>query len=1134
MAKAESTSARIAGRLWMALLVIGTLTGTIAFGQAVSQISGTTRDMSGAVVPSVEVSVTQTDTGQKRTVMTDAEGSFVFPNLPIGPYRLEATKSGFKTFVQTGIELQVATSPVIPVLLGVGEVSQSVEVAANATSVDTQKLGVGTVVDNQRVLDLPLNGRNAADLVNMSPAVVQTGTSPVWSMKTGVYVSVAGGQPYGVYYSLDGAPHVNLYDATGLPVPFPDALQEFKVETSTQNASAGVHSGGAVTSVTKSGSNAFHGDAFEFLRNGAMNARNFFSATVDTLKRNQFGGTVGGPIKKDKIFFFGGFQGTELRSTPVNNTLFVPSVAMLQGDFTAFASAACQGSAKTLGAPFGTGGYATNTINPALFNAAAVKIAKYLPTTTDPCGRVLAGNPQSEYDWQLPIRVDYQLSDKQSIFVRYLATKQNVVIPYNLTNGNVLSTANVGTGINAVNGNGADDLAQSLNIGDTYVMSATMVNSFRLSGNRVTENRPGAKFFGPSNVGINAYDYLPQYFVMSVTGGPVIGCATCADLDMHSTYWTANDDVNLVKGSHQLAFGFSHTESLLNNHFNVRSPGNYNFTGLAPSSGGTGLGMSDFMVGVLSSFRQSSPNPLILWQKFFGLYAQDTWKVTSRLTVNYGIRWEPFFPQQIKNSSIYTFSLARFYQGTESTVYTNAPPGFYYPGDPGFNGKAGINKQWTDFQPRVGLAWDPTGDGKTAIRAGAGIAYDFVNQQLHHNTVCFSPFCGDLTLNGPIPLDNPWVNVPGGSAFPSCCPGHPPTGVFPLNSTYMPIDPNIKTPEIYNWNLGIQRQITPKWFASASYVGNQAIHMWTLTELNPGTFISGPCTLPSPGFSTPTRTFPDCTSTAALNYRRVLNLANPTAAESISNLTAYDSGATQSFNGLVLDTQWRASQGVTVVANYTWSHCIGDTTVGATVPNPGGNYDHLNNRALDRGNCVSDRRHIFNMTVVAQTPRFSNAMARRVGTGWTLSGLYKFTSGTPLTILTGQDRETTGTSTTIQRPNQVLNNTASPTQGQSCAIANCVSWLNPAAFALPAFGTYGNIGASNVLGPRFWQFDMALTRQFQIREGRHVELRGEAFNVLNGTRFQNPAVNLTSANTFGIINAAYDPRIMQVAVKFVF
>lgn len=1118
-----------------ALITLGLLP-TPAFSQAVSQINGTVIDQTGAAVPGVDVTATQTDTGQKRSVTTDESGNYVLTNLPVGPYRLEAMKMGFRTFVQTGIQLQVATSPTIPITLGVGEVTQTVEVAANAAAIETQKLGVGTVVENQRVLDLPLNGRDAAALINIAPAAVSTGTSPVWSMKTGVYVSVAGGQTYGVYYSLDGAPHINLYDATGLPVPFPDALQEFKVETSSQNAAAGVHSGATVTSVTKSGSNNFHGDAFEFLRNGAMNARNFFSATVDSLKRSQFGGTIGGPVRKDKVFFFGGFQGTEIRASPVNSTLFVPSNAMLQGDFTAFAQASCQGTARVLGAPFGTNGNAPNTVNPALFNQAAVKIAAQLPRTTDPCGRVLGGNPISEYDWQLPLRVDYQLSDKQTLFVRYLASKQNVVIPYNLTNGNVLSTANVGTGINAVNGNGANDLAQSLILGDTYVFSGTLVNSFRLSGNRVTEDRPGAKFFGPQDVSINAYSYLPKYFVMSVTGGPAVGCATCADLDMHSTYWTINDDLNWVKNAHQYAFGVSHTESLLNNHFNVRSPGNYNFTGLATTAGGTGLGMSDFMMGILSSYRQSSPNPLILWQRFFGVYGQDTWKVTQRLTVNYGVRWEPFFPQQIKNGSIYSFDLNRFAQGIRSSVYTNSPPGFTYPGDSGFNSNAGIEKQWKNFQPRVGLAFDPTGDGKTAIRAGFGIAYDFVNQQLHHNTVCFSPFCGDLTINGPIPLDNPWVNNPGGSAFPSCCPGHPPTGVYPLNSTYMPLDPHIKTPEVQSWNLGVQRQINSRWFASASYVGNHAVHMLTLTEWNPGTLITGPCTLQTPGATTSTRSFPDCTSTAALNYRRVLNLANPAAAQSISNLTAYESSGTQAYHGLIFDTQWRSKQGLTVIANYTWSHCIGDTTVGATVPNPGGNYDHYFNRAMDRGNCVADRRHIFNLTAVQQTPKFSNTWARRVASDWTLSALYKFNSGAPLTIVTGTDREASGTSTTIQRPNLVLPDAvASPTQGQSCPIVNCVSWLNSAAFAIPAtFGTYGNIGAANVLGPSFWQLDMAASRQFQIREGMRFELRGEAFNILNGVRFQNPGVNMTATSTFGIINAAYDPRILQVAAKFVF
>ena len=239
-------------------------------------------------MPGVEITATATDTGVKRTTTTDENGAYTLPNLPIGPYRLEATHPGFRTYVQTGIELLVDSNPVIPVTLGVGDVAQTVEVEANATLVETQKLGVGTVMENQRILDLPLNGRNPTDLISLTPGAVQTGTSPIWSMNTGVTISVAGGQNYGVYYGLDGAPNINLYDSTNMPLPFPDALQEFKVETSTQNAQTGTHSGAQVNAVTKSGTNSFHGDAFEFFRNGDLNARNFFAASRDTLKRNQF------------------------------------------------------------------------------------------------------------------------------------------------------------------------------------------------------------------------------------------------------------------------------------------------------------------------------------------------------------------------------------------------------------------------------------------------------------------------------------------------------------------------------------------------------------------------------------------------------------------------------------------------------------------------------------------------------------------------------------------------------------------------------------------------------------------------------------------------------------------------------
>ena len=345
--------------------LVGALIAPAAFGQAVSQITGTARDQSGAAVPGVQITATQTDTGVTRTATTDEGGNYILPNLPLGPYKLEATKMGFQNFVQIGIELQVNSAPNVPVTLAVGDVTQTIEVEANANQVETEKLGVGTVMETQRVLELPLNGRNATDLISLSPGSIQTGTSTSYGMNTGVNIAVAGGQSYATYYALDGATHIDWYDATNMPFPFPDALQEFKVDTSSQNATAGIHSGAQVNAVTKSGTNSIHGDAFEFFRNSDLNARNFFATGPDGLKRNQYGFVVGGPIKKNKLFFFGGYQGTELRQTPASSIGYVPTAQMDTGDFTTFASPACNGGKQiTLKAPFVNNVIPFSQINP--------------------------------------------------------------------------------------------------------------------------------------------------------------------------------------------------------------------------------------------------------------------------------------------------------------------------------------------------------------------------------------------------------------------------------------------------------------------------------------------------------------------------------------------------------------------------------------------------------------------------------------------------------------------------------------------------------------------------------------------------------------------------------------------------
>ena len=1108
------------------VLIVCVLGSRVAWGQATAQISGTVRDSSGAVLPGVEITATQTDTGIARTTITNETGFYVLASLPLGPYRLEAALAGFRTFAQTGIVLQVNSNPVIDVALQVGQVSETVEVQANAALVETRTSGVGQVIETQRILDLPLNGRNVTDLVTLSGLAVQTGTSRAFGMRTGVLISVAGGNSDGVQYALDGSPHINPFDGSGMPLPFPDALQEFRLSTSSQDASNGMRSGAAVNAVTKSGTNEFHGDAFEFVRNYALNGRDPFAVRNDGLKRNQFGGVIGGPVKKDKIFFFTGYQGTLIRQTPIQNTVFVPTQDMFSGDFTTFASPACQGGQQiTLRAPF-----MNNRVDPSLLSRAALNIAARLPKALDACGRYLTGNILHENDHQIPARVDYQLSSKQSLFARYMLTKIQIALPFASSSSDVLTAG----------GFGSDDQSHSLTIGDTYIVSPNVVNSFRVSGNRVRALKPGASMFGPNDVGINASTYQPHYLTIPVSGAFSLGSGNFTENSFaYTTTYGANDDVSILRGAHQFAFGGHYMRSVEWSVAQAWSGGSYTINGAV-----TGLGMSDFFLGNVSQLRQANPNPLNLNQNFFGVYAQDTWKVTPKLTLTYGLRWEPFFPMSFPQGDLYNFSLTRFYANQRSTVIPTAPPGFTYPGDPGFNGKSGIQPNYKNLDPRVALAWDPTGSGKTAIRVGGGIAHDFIEQDLHLNTSSVSPFRLTVVQTG-VNLDNPWATFPGGNPFPYNFNRNAP--FFAPYGSYLPVPPDMKTHTQYSWNFAIQRQVTPSLFVSGNYVGTHIIHIWNAIELNPAQYIPGNCVAGQYGLLAPG----PCSTPGNVNQRRILNLSNPRA--NLGYLTQYDDGGTQGYNGMLLETRWRAGRNVNVNANYSWSHCIGLPVI--TLLNPGANYVHQAyqnnapvNRNLDIGDCLQDRRHIFNLTTVLQTPNFANRAMHAIGSGWSFSTIFTARSGQPLTLILGNDQALNGFqgNTGTERPNQVL---ANPYGNRS----SLTSYLNPAAFAAPAVGTYGNVGQNSIVGPHYWDWSEAVSRQFRVREKQSIEVRAEAFNVTNSLRPGNPGIFRGQPNTFGKIlcsasgasatgcsaanatpSTSGGPRIVQFALKYVF
>jgi len=524
-----------------------------AWAQATAQLSGTVRDDSGGVLPGVTVTVTQTDTGFTRTVVTSEAGAYVLSNLPLGPYRLDISLQGFRTHVQTGIVLQVGSAPVVNAVLGVGELAETVTVEAATPLVDVQSAGISEVVENERIVELPLQGRRVTDLIVLAGAAVNTGdVSGQRNRADAVAISVAGGLRTGVAYVLDGAMHNDPYDNTNMPFPFPDALQEFSVATGGLAAQNGMHSGASVNAVTRSGTNALHGNAFEFLRHHRFNATEAFAprgrdgrTVSDGLVRNQFGATLGGPLVRDKLFFFGAYQGTVVRQTPASFVAFVPTPAMLAGDFTAVASPACNaGRQVSLRAPF-----VGNRIDPSRFSQAALRIADRLPASDDPCGEIRYSVPLDNNDAQTVGRVDHQWSANHSLFARYIDTFERRLPTLSRT-GNILT-------VRREFGANKRARAQSIAFGDTVVIGANTVNAFRVTWNRTSNrlNDPPDRFFDAPELGIRLHTYVPGVIGLNVTNGFTVSGGNSVKVRILSESYQVADDLSVVRGRHQLSFG---------------------------------------------------------------------------------------------------------------------------------------------------------------------------------------------------------------------------------------------------------------------------------------------------------------------------------------------------------------------------------------------------------------------------------------------------------------------------------------------------------------------------------------------------------------------------------------------------
>ncbi len=1079
------------------LFLIAATLRTPCFAQAVAiaEVGGVVSDATGAMIAGAEVRIIETEKQLVRTTNTDDQGRYTLPNLPVGPYRLEVTASGFKTYVQPGILLQVGNNVQINVVMQLGALSEHVEVTATTGMVETRENTISQVIDERRIMDLPLNGRRATDLVLLSGAALQTGGGGMVGSKnyfSSVTISVAGGQQNGLNYLLDGGDHNDAMTNVNMPMPFPDALQEFSVQTSALPARYGLHPGAVVNAVTKSGGNGWHGDLFEFLRNGNVNARNTFAAQHDTLKRNQYGGTFGGKIIRDKLFFFGGFQGTKERSDPPQTINYVPTASVMNGDFSTLVSRTCvAGGGRTLLDPATTTipktPFPNNQIPVSRFNPQAVTlVSKYIPQSADPCGKITYGIPRNWGEDQAIGRIDWVQSAKHTLYGRYFLAQYTIAPVFD--GRNALTTTNPGNW----------ERAQSLTIGDTYTFSGTTLNAFHATASRRRDNRGVAEnYINPATIGLNVFAPLPNFLQVSVGNYWSIGCGTCSAGHFNSNSFHIADDVDVIRGRHHLAFGVDFLRDQFNFGNGWIENGSWSFNGQSTTDQ-----LADYMLGLPNDFTQSNLLEMAARVPVLALYAQDSIKLSPRLTINAGLRWEPTFAVYDYFGHGTSFSLDAFNSGQKSQVFTNAPPGLLFYGDQGIP-KAYFNDVLGLFSPRAGIVWDPSGDGKQTIRASGAILRDTAELFYSERLTTNAPYGSQIDIPSPSGgFTNPYAGYPGGNPFPMPSPPLK-TFTFAPYSVFVNMPLNTKPTYTLQWNISYQRQITPNWLASIAYLGNKTTHVWVGEDINPAVY--------GPG-----------ATTGNTNQRRLLYRRNPAVGSAYASIVQSDQGANSRYNGMLLSVQHRMANNFTLLFNYTYSHCISDGDFNGELA--GNYYMDPNNRSRDRADCLFDVRHLTNTSLIASSPMKGNSVAAHILGGWQLAPIIRAATGAPINITSGTDRSLTGIN--LDRPNLALANPFSVDPDPRV-------FLNPAAFVVNDFGTLGNLGRNAVHGPGRLNVDLSLSRSFRLTERLRLVARWEAFNAINHVNYNNPPTGKNSGN-FGKIQGAADPRILQFSMKLHF
>ena len=811
------------------------------------------------------------------------------------------------------------------------------------------------------------------------------------------------------------------------------------------------------------------------------------SKTVDEQKRNQFGGTFGGPIKHDKLFFFGGWQGTILRTAPPTTISFTPTAAELTGDFSAISTPIID---PTTGEQF-----PGNQISPLRFSMATLNLLKFVPVGAPGAGEVEYSIPSPTNENQYLARVDWNQSQRDSVFGRYYYTKDSNPAAFG---GDLLLTT----------APGVIDPVQALTVGDTFTLSSTALNTLHFTWTYERINRgPAAGVPSAAALGLNVAPSPGNSPQISVSNYFTTMCGTCSIATVYSGSKQIADDFSIIKGRQSIAFGVDWVGKYL--HYTTSSAQNvaYSFNGSI-----TGNALSDLMLGLTSSF---TPGSLESWNpvmNYFGYYVRDSVKLTHRLSLNAGLRWEPYLPQHAINNVASHFDQAAFALGTKTSQFQNAPPGLIFPGDKGFP-EGGVYHTLALFAPRVGLVWDVFGNAKTIVHVGYGVLSDARNDLEIFDRFAFEPPWGNnITLNNPAGgWANPFQNYPGGDPFPL---PNPPTATatFVSEAVYINSPLHPRPGYVQEWNVSIQQQLGANWLFTANYIGNQATHIWTIYQADPAVYIPGQC-----GASA-------CSTVANTNSRRVLSQLNPVTGAAVSSMDTVNDGANSTYDGMLLSLNRRLKSNLSLLFNYTWAHCINDADAFVEV---NGSYQNPYNLAGDRGNCGSDLRQIYNMSLVAGTPHWKGNLAKQAAADWHLSLIVSGRSGFWFSPGTGSDASLTG-----------VNSDRPDVSGNPNSFSRSLTkWFNTADYSKNPAGSYGNAGRDSLVGPGGYEPDMSIYRDFAyelFHKSQLFELRAESFNATNHPEFANPTATFSSAQFGKILSTANNGRIMQFAAKYVF